>query len=187
MMNRTDTIVLIYTNNNCSHVNTLSTQFNFDNSLGGFSRRIDDIFSYFSQKMKIGFFDISCRRQFAWSVKACFLGKIKHISNCRLQKYWPSMLSLKQTTNLVDFPPVLTRRTVFMVSMPVWFPAYQAPFERGVYSKRKQFNPQFSRFRVDPFFRREANNFDSCIPCNCIQSPWMSSDDKMNDLLHIFP
>ena len=105
--------------------------------------------------MKIGFFDISCRRQFAWSVKACFLGKIKHISNCRLQKYWPSMLSVKQTTNLVDFPPILTRKTVFMVSMPVWFPAYQAPSERGVYSKRKQFNPNSLVSELIPFFRRE--------------------------------
>ena len=49
-----------------------------------FSRRILKYFTYFSHKTG---YDISCRRQFTWDVKSCFLGKIRKISSiCCLLK-----------------------------------------------------------------------------------------------------
>ena len=42
----------------------------------------------------------------------------------------------------------------------------QAPSEKGVYSKRKEFAPKGSKFfpfRVDPFSERRENNFEIVV------------------------
>ena len=82
-------------------------------SLGIFSRwQIDNIFLIFPRKQDLTFhanclliprkqdliFHANCllRRQFAWNVKSCFLGKIrKNISKCRLLKILPRVLSFR--------------------------------------------------------------------------------------------
>ena len=65
--------------------------------MGIFSKRqIDDIFLIFPSKQDLTF-HANCllRRQFAWNVKSCFLGKIrKNISKCHLLKILPRVLSV---------------------------------------------------------------------------------------------
>ena len=75
--------------------------FNLYHSSGIFSRRqTDDIFFIFPRKQDLTF-HANCllRRQFAWNVKFCFLGKIrKNISKCRLVEILPRVLSVKGYT-----------------------------------------------------------------------------------------
>ena len=67
-------------------------QINLYHSLGIFSRRqIDDIFLIFSRKQDLTF-HANCllRRQFAWIVKSCVLGKIRKIfQNVICWKFYP--------------------------------------------------------------------------------------------------
>ena len=66
--------------------------FNLYHSLGIFSRRhIDDIFLIFPRKQDLTF-HANCllRRQFAWNVKSCSLGKIRKIfQNVVCWKFYP--------------------------------------------------------------------------------------------------
>ena len=66
--------------------------FNLYHSLGIFSRRQnDDIFLIFPRKQDLTF-HANCllRRQFAWNVKSCFLGKIRKIfQNVVCWKFYP--------------------------------------------------------------------------------------------------
>ena len=76
---------------------------NLYQSLGIFSRwQIDDIFLIFPSKQDSTFYaNCLLRRQFAWNVKSCFLGKIrKNISKCRLLKILPRVLSVKGVSSL---------------------------------------------------------------------------------------
>ena len=71
--------------------------FNLYHSLGIFSRwQIDDIFLIFPRKQDLTF-DANCllRRQFAWNVISCFLGKIRKIfQNVVCWKFYPECLAL---------------------------------------------------------------------------------------------
>ena len=65
---------------------------NLCHSLGIFSRRqIDDIFLIFPRKQDLTF-HANCllRRQYAWNVKSCFLGKLrKYFQNVVCWKFYP--------------------------------------------------------------------------------------------------
>ena len=71
---------------------------NIYHSLDSFSRRqIDDIFLIFPRKQDFTF-HANCllRRQFAWNVKSCFLGKIRKIfQNVVCWKFYPECWALK--------------------------------------------------------------------------------------------
>ena len=79
---------------------TLLASINLYHSPGIISkRRIDDIFLIFPRKQDITF-HANCllRRQFAWNVISCFLGKNKkNVSKCHLLKILPRVLSVKES------------------------------------------------------------------------------------------
>ena len=76
----------------CRNVNTMTVVINLYHSLGIFSRRQNDvIFLIFPRKQDLTF-HANCllRRQFAWNVKSCFLGKIRKIfQNVVCWKFFP--------------------------------------------------------------------------------------------------
>ena len=74
-------------------------------SLGIFSRRqVDDMFLIFPRKQDLTF-HANCllRRQFAWNVKSCFLGKLRKIfSKYRLLKILPRVLGVKEVSKVIN-------------------------------------------------------------------------------------
>ena len=78
---------------------------NLYHSLGKLSRwQINDIFLIFSRKQDLTF-HANCllRRQNAWSVKSCFLGKVReNISKCHLLKFSSRVLSMNFYLSLAE-------------------------------------------------------------------------------------
>ena len=80
--------------------------------------------------------------------------------------------------HLINFPPCLTREITFVTSC--LRSCTSNPFWKGVYSERKEFAPmgsKFFHFRVNPFSEgRQKQYWQSCLPWNCIDSPWRLFD-----------
>ena len=110
-------------------------------------------------KLMIFFYFPENRRQFAWNVKAYFLGKIKYVSRCCLLKFLPSMLNIK-----------VTGQTSKYVFGPGWLSHAKRVFRSPESKAQDEFCDQLPPIIVPPsvclsvIHPHLLNNFSSEIP-----------------------